>query len=99
MATRVADGHVHLRVADTGIGIPPEKLPHVFDRFYRGDPARARAQGRTGLGLAICKAIVVAHHGQLEVTSEPGKGSTFEVALPTPASGPGPAGNRLQSPA
>jgi len=87
VATRAANGRAHLHVADSGIGIPAEQLPHVFDRFFRGDPARARARGRTGLGLAICKAIVEAHHGRLEVTSEPGAGSTFEATLPAAGSG------------
>jgi two-component system, OmpR family, sensor kinase len=70
-----------LDVTDTGIGIPPEHLPHIFDRFYRVDKARSRAGGGTGLGLAIVKGIVLQHGGRVEVTSEPGKGSTFTVWL------------------
>jgi signal transduction histidine kinase len=70
-----------LDVADTGIGISPEHLPHIFDRFYRVDKARSRAGGGTGLGLAIVKGIVLQHGGKVEVTSEPGKGSTFTVWL------------------
>jgi heavy metal sensor kinase len=69
-------------VTDTGIGIPEEEIPHIFDRFYRVDRARSRAQGGAGLGLAICKYIAEAHRGRIEVTSEPGKGSTFSVWLP-----------------
>lgn len=71
-----------LEVADTGIGIAPEHVPCIFDRFYRTDKARARAQGGTGLGLAIVKGIVEQHGGKVEVTSEPGKGSVFKVLLP-----------------
>jgi len=70
-----------LEVTDTGIGIPPEHLPHIFDRFYRVDKARSRAGGGTGLGLAIVKGIVLQHGGKVEVTSELGKGSTFTVWL------------------
>jgi two-component system sensor histidine kinase BaeS len=71
-------------VQDTGEGIPPEQLPHVFDRFYRADPARSRARGGTGLGLAIVRAIVEAHDGQVSAASDgvPGQGSTFTVYLP-----------------
>ena len=73
---------VLVAVADTGPGIPPEHLPHVFERFYRADSARARATGGFGLGLAISEAIVKAHHGLIEVTSTPGLGTTFTVSLP-----------------
>jgi heavy metal sensor kinase len=71
-----------LRVSDTGSGIDAEDQPHIFERFYRADKSRARAEGRTGLGLAICKAIVDAHGGSIEVESQPGSGSTFTVRLP-----------------
>jgi signal transduction histidine kinase len=70
-----------LDVADTGIGISPEHLPHIFDRFYRVDKARSRAGGGTGLGLAIVKGIALQHGGKVTVTSKPGKGSTFTVWL------------------
>jgi len=72
-----------VEVQDTGVGISPEDLPHVFDRFYRIDPSRSRqgSQG-SGLGLAIVQAIVQTHQGQIQVTSQPQQGSTFGVLLP-----------------
>jgi len=73
-----------LRIADNGIGIPPEALPFVFDRFYRVDKARTRegGAGGSGLGLSICQAILAAHRGTIHVTSTPAQGTTFSVALP-----------------
>jgi signal transduction histidine kinase len=68
-------------VVDTGEGIPPEDLPHVFERFYRGEKSRSRSSGGAGLGLAIAKGIVEAHGGRLEVESQVGKGSTFSFTL------------------
>lgn len=69
-------------VSDTGVGIAPEHLPRVFERFYRVDTGRTRAAGGTGLGLAFCKAIADAHGGTIEVTSQPGNGSRFEFCSP-----------------
>lgn len=69
-------------VTDTGIGIPLEAQPYIFDRFYRVDKARNRMDGGSGLGLSIVKSIAVAHGGQISVKSFPGKGSTFTVMLP-----------------
>jgi two-component system, OmpR family, sensor kinase len=69
-----------LSVRDTGLGIAPEHLPHLFERFYRADPARAA--GALGLGLAISRSIVEAHGGRIEAESRPGRGSTFTVKLP-----------------
>ncbi len=80
------DGRAVLAVADTGIGIGAEHLPHLFERFYRVDKARSRAEGGTGLGLAICDWIARAHGGRIEVVSTPGRGSTFTVHLPLAAS-------------
>ena len=67
---------------DTGIGMDPKEISHIFDRFYRVDKARSRATGGTGLGLSIAHKIVQLHGGRIEVTSESGKGSVFAVILP-----------------
>jgi signal transduction histidine kinase len=75
-------GAAILVVSDTGQGIAPGDLPHIFERFYRADKARSSAAGRTGLGLAIVKAIVEARGGAIEVATELGQGSTFSVRLP-----------------
>ncbi len=82
-----ANGRVTLSVADTGIGIAPGDLPHIFDRFWRADSARTRTGERpgSGLGLAICKWIAEAHGGQIDVVSRPGRGTTFTVTLPRAA--------------
>ena len=71
-----------LEISDTGVGIPQEDLPHVFDRFYRVDKARSRDTGGTGLGLSIVQQIIRLHAGSVTVQSEPGKGTTFIVQLP-----------------
>jgi heavy metal sensor kinase len=73
---------VVLSIADTGVGIPPEHQPHVFERFYRVDAARSREEGGSGLGLAICRSIVEAHGGTLSFQSEVGVGTTFTIRLP-----------------
>jgi heavy metal sensor kinase len=71
-----------LEVTDTGVGIPPEALPRVFERFFRVDKARSREQGGAGLGLSIVKSICAAHQGRVEANSAPGQGSRFRVELP-----------------
>ena len=74
------DAEARIEIADSGIGIPEEEQHAIFQRFYRVDESRARRG--TGLGLAICAWIVSAHGGQIEVNSEPSKGSTFVLKLP-----------------
>lgn len=79
---RASAGEVKVDVQDNGIGIPPESLPRLFERFYRVDKARSREQGGTGLGLSIVKHIVEAHGGSVQVQSKVGEGSTFSFNLP-----------------
>jgi two-component system phosphate regulon sensor histidine kinase PhoR len=71
-----------LRVSDTGIGIDREHLPRLTERFYRVDSSRSRDTGGTGLGLSIVKHVVQRHGGEIDIESEPGKGSTFRLRLP-----------------
>jgi signal transduction histidine kinase len=79
---------VVFRVCDTGQGIAPEDLPHVFDRFYRADRSRTRGSGGAGLGLAITRQIVVAHGGLIWAESELGHGTTISIALPVASAEP-----------
>jgi two-component system OmpR family sensor kinase len=81
ISTRIDNGVAILVVTDTGIGIAPADVPHVFERFFRADKSRARADGRAGLGLAICKAIIETHGGTIEVSSQLAVGSSFTVRL------------------
>jgi two-component system OmpR family sensor kinase len=94
-----ANGHITLglqrletgskiTVRDTGVGIPPEDLPHVFERFYRADPARGRDPGGTGLGLPIARWIVEQHGGKITLESHPGQGTLATVYLPLPGGPP-----------
>lgn len=76
------EGQIAVSIRDTGVGIPAEHLPYVFDRFYRVDRARARQTGGAGLGLAIVKQLVLAHGGTVTAESTPGQGSTFTFTLP-----------------
>ncbi len=83
VGARPAGAAIEIWVRDTGIGIPAEELPRLFERFYRVDKARSRELGGTGLGLAIVKHLVQAQGGEVRVSSEPGKGSVFSFTLPT----------------
>ncbi|AEB10781.1 sensor histidine kinase [Marinithermus hydrothermalis] len=87
-----AEGAAVLEVADTGPGIPEAHRPHVFERFYRPDPARSRAFGGSGIGLAIVKALVEAHGGRVEAMNRPEGGAVFRVRLPISGSPPRPGG-------
>jgi len=82
LAARAHGSAVVLEVQDNGAGIAADALPHIFDRFYRGDPARGQTNGESGLGLAIARSIVEAHGGTITATSEPGQGTTFTITLP-----------------
>jgi two-component system, OmpR family, phosphate regulon sensor histidine kinase PhoR len=81
---RLTDGNtaVFLEVEDDGVGIAPNHLPRIFERFYRVDKGRSREHGGTGLGLAIVKHIIESHGQTIEVTSEEGKGTTFRFGIP-----------------
>jgi two-component system phosphate regulon sensor histidine kinase PhoR len=79
---RTSDGCGVFEVSDSGVGIAREHLSRLTERFYRVDGSRSRDTGGTGLGLAIVKHVVQRHGGELEIESEPGKGSTFRLVLP-----------------
>ncbi len=81
LGARRDDGTVRITVADTGVGIPPEHLPHVFDRFYKADQSRSQSGG-SGLGLSIVKAIIERHGGTVAARSRQGVETVFEIALP-----------------
>jgi heavy metal sensor kinase len=83
LKVEAGNGKAILEVADNGPGIPAEALTRVFERFFRVDKARSRQEGGAGLGLSIVKSICAAHHGGVDVTSEPGRGSRFRVELPS----------------
>ena len=85
VAVGTADGAALVAVRDSGPGLTPEQKSRVFERFYRADTARTRATGGSGLGLSIVAALVAAHHGTVDVTDSPGRGTTFTVHLPLAA--------------
>lgn len=82
LAARRSNDGVQLLVRDTGTGIAPDALPHIFDRAYRADPARVQGEGESGLGLAIARTLVTAHGGTIEASSQAGMGATFTITLP-----------------
>ncbi len=85
LTARLLSDAIQIQIVDTGSGIAPEHLPHIFDRFYRADPARNRQTGGAGLGLAITRAIIKAHGGQIQIESAGlGHGSTVTFTLPHP---------------
>jgi signal transduction histidine kinase len=83
LATEVVPEGIQVEVVDTGEGIAPEDLPHIFDQFFRGEKSRSRETGGAGLGLAIAKRIIEAHHGHIWVESQVGQGTRFRFVLPT----------------
>lgn len=99
ISAEVREDRILVSVRDTGAGIPPEDLPHVFERFYRADRSRARSTGGSGLGLTIAKQIVEAHGGQIWAQSWLGAGSTFAFSLPLSASSPQPLSRPRHTPA
>ncbi|HZW04040.1 MAG TPA: HAMP domain-containing sensor histidine kinase, partial [Anaerolineaceae bacterium] len=82
LAARAGDGGVEIQVRDTGAGIPPEELPHIFDRFHRVDKSRHTESGESGLGLAIVKTLVEAQSGRVWAESSPGQGTTVFLQFP-----------------
>jgi len=82
LSTKPGEKYVHVSIEDTGLGIPKEDLPRIFERFYRVDKTRSRDMGGSGLGLSIVKHILELHNSQVKVESEPGKGTKFEFNLP-----------------
>ena len=82
LAVTCEHSRVRLTVSDTGPGIPADALPHIFERFYRADPARSRIVEGTGLGLAVVRNIVRVHRGDIRAESPPGGGTTFVITLP-----------------
>jgi signal transduction histidine kinase len=85
LSVEAIDDSVHIEVHDTGAGIPPDQLPHIFEKFYQADNQRAAATAGSGLGLAIAKQIVEAHGGSIQCDSTPGVGTTFSITLPVTA--------------
>jgi signal transduction histidine kinase len=82
VSLKCSDGHTICEVSDSGIGIPPNHIPRIFERFYRVDQARSRETGGAGLGLAIARCIADAHRAVIDVESTVGHGSMFRVRMP-----------------
>ena len=89
VATEIRDSTVRIRVADRGLGIDAEDLPHIFKPFYRGRRAIDAEVRGSGVGLSVVRHVVDAHHGRIQVDSRPGDGTTVTVTLPLPRSAPG----------
>jgi signal transduction histidine kinase len=85
VTANTSDGHFNVSVSDTGPGIPPEHQTRIFEQFQQVDSSHTRAKGGAGLGLAIAKQIVEMHGGRIWVESTLGKGSTFQMEIPTRA--------------
>ena len=82
----VEAARILIEVSDTGVGIPADALPRVFDRFFRVDPSRSKASGGTGLGLSIVQGIMQLHGGNVEIVSKPGIGTRVTLCMPTRSS-------------
>ena len=82
LGTNADSSTIRIEVSDTGVGIPPEALPRVFDRFFRVDSSRSQGSGGTGLGLAIVKSIALLHGGNVEISSQPGQGTRVTLHMP-----------------
>jgi signal transduction histidine kinase len=95
LRSRAENGHVELSVHNTGPVIPPEAMPHIFERFFQADPAGASKDANTGLGLAITREIVQAHGGEVVATSSVEAGTEFVITLPAPKDAPTPADDSL----
>jgi signal transduction histidine kinase len=87
LGSSASNGSVRLSVHNTGSVIPPEAMPHIFERFFQVDPARARADGNTGLGLAITREIIEAHGGSVSATSSGSAGTEFVISMPLAGGG------------
>jgi signal transduction histidine kinase len=94
LAAEPAEGGVVMHVRDTGAGIPPEQLPHIFEKFFQADNQAEASHEGSGLGLAIAREIVRAHGGEITCDSTVGVGTTFTIVMPLEATGPRPAVQR-----
>ena len=97
LSASAENGSVFFAVKDNGIGLSPRDTKRIFKRFFQVDQRLSRSGGGCGLGLSIVKFIVTAHHGSVRVESQPGRGSTFTISLPTGGSHPSPAGDNCSS--